>query len=56
MPDPGTSQMEVQEYQMQYMSMEVDAEMDVMAVNRLTPTETRSGETLALNTQHSADL
>ena len=56
MPDPGTSQMEVQEYQMQYRSMRAEAEMDVMAVNRPTATETASGETLALNTQHCADL
>ena len=61
MPVPGTSQMEmqgssVQEYQMQYRSMGADAEMDVMAVNRPTATDTGSGETLALNIQHSSDI
>jgi len=62
MPDPGTSQMEVQEdssvqeYEMQYSSVGVDAEMEVMSVNRLIATQTGPGETLALNTQHSADL
>ena len=56
MPDHGTSQMEVQEYQLQYSAMGVDAEMEVMAVNRPTATETGPGEILPLNTQLSADL
>jgi len=46
----------VQEYEMQYSSVGVDAEMEVMSVNRLIATQTGPGETLALNTQHSADL